>query len=608
MPDSSQPPDPLGAEELRLVLDGTPAGIAVLDTRLRYVYVNPALARMNGVPPEAHIGRTIAEVVPDIDAREDVLRAVLADGRPREVTSSGHTRAASSLERRYWHGAYHRLERHPGDAAAGGDRTGPGAAPGDRTEDGGGAGDRTDDRGSDAGSGRPRVLGLVGIVLEVSASRHQQNALQRASERLALLDTAATRIGTTLETDATCTELAEFLVRVLADAASVELLPNASGGSAALRPGAPLRVRRVALAAVPHLQDRVREFSPPGEDVEYQPGAVVPQCLGTGRPQMLNLLSDEQLRRAAPSADRLGAYRAAGFHSALVLPLVARGEPIGTVNMIRAGSSPAFSDEDLLAAQDLAGRAAVSLDNALRYTHEHGVALELQRALLSEPRAPHPDFEIASRYLPSGSSALVGGDWFDTIVLRDGRTLQVMGDVMGHGVAAAVAMSHYRAMLRLLATAGLEPEEMLARADRLIGAAGFDRAATCLLAMAEPGRDIRLSSAGHLPPAVLQPDGPTLLVRMSPGPPLGTGAGGGYEQVTIPCVPGPVLLLYTDGLVERRGEDIDVSLRRLTELRLPADASLDALLDQVLHRLDAGAAEDDVAVLAARVRPHASRP
>jgi PAS domain S-box-containing protein len=154
------PPVPLEEAVLRDVLAGTPAGIGILGPDLRYRYVNPALAAMNGVPAAAHVGRTITELLPDLDdPGETVLRQVLADGRPRELTSSGHTRAVSGLERRYWHGAYHRLQAADGT-----------------------------------------VTGIVGIVLEVSASRQEQRGLERARERLTLLDRAATAIGPPLGT------------------------------------------------------------------------------------------------------------------------------------------------------------------------------------------------------------------------------------------------------------------------------------------------------------------------------------------------------------------------------------------------------------------------
>nr|WP_225448674.1 SpoIIE family protein phosphatase [Streptacidiphilus sp. P02-A3a] len=556
----SGPADPLRAL-LRQVLDGTTAGVTVLDQELRFQYVNPTLARMNGLPPEAHVGRSIAEVVPEVDAREDVLAQVLADGIPREVVTSGHTRADSDRELRYWHGAYHRLM--DGD----------------------------------------QVTGVVGILLEVTDDREQQRDLERAQVRLAVLDHAATVIGTTLDMDTTCAELAAFLVPGLADIATVEVIPTDLGVPHRPPPHGVLRLRRAAMHTVPELAEQARVFGVPGEYVDYQPGSAIPRCLASGRPMVENLLGDPALERSAPNPGRLAAYRAAGIHSGLLLPLSARGEPLGTLSMVRAGDSPAFTEEDVVAAQDLAGRAAISLDNARRYTREHHIALELQRALLAGPSRPNPGLEVATRYLPSGTSALVGGDWFDCVPLSPERTLLVIGDVMGHGVAAAVDMSHYSAMLRALASERLPPHVVLERMDALTARLSDERPATCLLAVVDARRGlVTYASAGHLPPAVLDSRNRARLLDIPAGPPLGTGLGGYSSQLTR-CAPGHTLLLYTDGLVERRGEDIDRSLRRLAELRLPASASLDGVLDQVLDELVASGvdAEDDVAVLAARI-------
>ncbi|MGP3982937.1 PP2C family protein-serine/threonine phosphatase [Streptomyces sp. KR80] len=184
-----------------------------------------------------------------------------------------------------------------------------------------------------------------------------------------------------------------------------------------------------------------------------------------------------------------------------------------------------------------------------------------------------------------------------------------MGDVMGHGVEAAVDMSNYRSMLHYVAATDLPPHRILRQLDDTIAQSESSRPATCLLALADPARGIcSYSSAGHLPPALIDRDGLVDVLPVPTGPPLGTGFGG-YERVTRELLPDQVLLLYTDGLVERRGEDIDASLARLAHLRLPVRTDLEKLVDDVLRRLGTQAAEDDVAVVAARVRPrHTVRP
>ncbi|BBA98583.1 putative magnesium or manganese-dependent protein phosphatase [Actinacidiphila reveromycinica] len=574
-----QPDGPApGSPVWQALLEGTQAGVALLGPDLRYLYVNPALARMNGVEVEAHAGRRIADIVPGVDIDEELFRQVLADGRPRELTSSGQTRAGSAHARRHWRGCCHRV-----------------------TDTGG------------------RVLGVGLVLLEVSEDQETRRELERTRERLLVLDAAAMRIGSTLEMEPTCQELADLLVEVLADAAMVEVLSSGEQDGHRPPPDGTVRLRRSALSAGPSLRAVAAGLGEPGEYLDCQPGSAIPRCLRTGRPIVLNLLSDDEMSRSAPSTGHVPFYRSAGIHSGLIVPLAARGEQIGTVSMVRAGASPAFDEEDVAVARALAERAAISLDNARRYTREHGIAVELQRALLAVPGAPNPRVDTATRYLPAGADDLVGGDWFDTLALPGGLTLLAMGDVMGHGVGAAVEMSHYRSMLRVGAGEGDAPDRVLRRIDRLLAAGGVERPATCLLGIADPLRGAAwFSSAGHLPPALVAPDGRVSLLDVPPGPPLGADLGGRYETVYQPWPPGHTLLLYTDGLVERRGEDIDTSLARLAGLRLPPEGapsaegavparagggSLDALLARVVHRLAPDAAEDDVALLAARAVP-----
>ncbi|WP_424921439.1 SpoIIE family protein phosphatase [Streptomyces sp. wa1] len=546
---------------LDALVGGSPAGVAVFDEDLRYVYVNPALERLNGVPAAAHLGRTIAEVLPDVDVRLDVLRRVLADGRPRELTTSGQTWVDSAVKRRYWRGACHRLQ------------------------EGG------------------RVSGLMVIAQEITATQNEREELLRARSYLTLLDNAAVSIGTTLDVRTTCQELADFVVPLMADVAVVEMIPEDVGHTRREPPAGVLRLRRAGVAAVPELADTIAQFGGPGADIDYQGDAAVPRCLAADGPVVENLYGDERLSRAAPGPGRVEAYRAIGLHSAVAVPLTARGRPLGVLSLLRAGDSPPFTEGlDVVVARTLAGRAAVDIDHAFRYSHEHRIAGELQRSLLSEPRGPNPGIEIASLYLPAGEGALVGGDWFDAIPLQGGRHLKVMGDVMGHGVEAAVAMSNYRSMLRIMAEDDQPPHRILERLDKAVEQSGLDRAATCLVAVVDRREGVcEVASAGHPPPVLIDPGASR--ARVAPlvaGPPLGTGFGG-YRTTVVPCGPGTVLFMYTDGLVERRGEDIDVSIERLTRLTLPAGGRLEDLLDEVVDRF-ADTAEDDIAVLVSRSR------
>jgi PAS domain S-box-containing protein len=544
---------------LRRVLDGTSAAVAILDTRLRYLYVNPAMARMSGVQPSAFHGRTMAEVLPDIHRSEELLRMVIEDGRPRALAVGGTTKVPTRFKNRQWNAVYHRLE----------------------------------DEG--------RVIGLCGIAVEVSGLRQYVDDLEKAHQHLALLDTAASQVGTTLGVETTCAELAQFVVPSLADRASVWALEDESGDAPPPSPGI-LRLRMTAVSGGSHAVRRHELSSRVGDYFDVPRDSPIRRCMHTGRPWVGNLAPDDVMLKIVRTPDSLALLRAAEVHSVLVVPLPTKGHPVGVVYLFRAGDSEPFTTDDVVVVQDLAARAALSIDNARQYTLEHTMALELQRALLSEPGHPHPDIEVASRYLPAGRSVLVGGDWFDSIALPCGRTLQVMGDVMGHGFTAAVAMSQYRSLLRTLAASGAPVEQILQEADHRGAGIGLDRVATCLLALIDPaGGTCTLSSAGHPPPVLLRRGANAELVEVPAGPPLGTDLGG-HEAVTVALPPGDLLLLYTDGLVEQRRTDIDASLRRLTDLSLDVDGPLEDVLDTVLAHLVHGPAEDDVTLLAARLR------
>ena len=178
---------------------------------------------------------------------------------------------------------------------------------------------------------------------------------------------------------------------------------------------------------------------------------------------------------------------------------------------------------------------------------------------------------------------------------------------MGHGVEAAVDMASYRSDLRSLAAADLPPHRILRRLDDIAAREPDRRPATCLVARVDPVRGrVTLSGAGHLPPVVVGGDGRTSPLPVPVGPPLGTGIGG-YEPATHDLDESQTLLMFTDGLVERRGEDIDVSLDRLARIRFSPGDGLDDILETVLARLGALHAEDDVAVLAARPRSTGAR-
>ncbi|KUN04887.1 phosphatase [Streptomyces yokosukanensis] len=384
---------------------------------------------------------------------------------------------------------------------------------------------------------------------------------EAAGARLGVLRDALAGIGTTLDEGTTCVELTRAAVRLAGGAAAVmrRTGQTISGYEAITGDADALPDARWAAAVA-------RE-------------AAVP-ALGT---------------EPAPWLEYVGGTRP---RTALCAPLTSGDDVYGVLVWERSGPPLRRAEGELISL--LAERAASHIRHARDYETVNRTAGDLQRALLSEPGRPHPNLDIAIRYLPAGGGVLVGGDWCETVRLHFGRTLLVVGDVMGHGLEAAVDMNAYRSSLRYIASADLPPHRVLRQMDEISSKEAELRPATCLLARVDPGRhQVTLASAGHLPPVLIARDGEATMLPVPVGPPLGTGFGG-YESATHPLAAGETLVLFTDGLVERRGEDIDRSLARLSAVRFPVSGGLEDVLDTILGRLDARHAEDDVAALAAR--------
>jgi serine phosphatase RsbU (regulator of sigma subunit)/anti-sigma regulatory factor (Ser/Thr protein kinase) len=302
----------------------------------------------------------------------------------------------------------------------------------------------------------------------------------------------------------------------------------------------------------------------------------------------------------------------------MIVPLRARGTTLGITTFFRGERHGHFDEEDLRLAEDLVARAAVCVDNARRYTRERDAALVLQRSLLPH-RLPEQDaVEAAACYRPADEPTGLGGDWYDLVPLSGARVALVVGEVPGHGIAAAAAMGRLRTAVRTLAALDLPPEEVLGHLDDLVArsaheedpevyeAAG-DRPVTtgsgCVYAVYDPsdGR-CAVAAAGHPAPVVVAPDGSVTVVRLPQGPPLGAG-GPAFEAVELSLEEGSVLVLYTDGLLARgpaaspdAGRD---GLRRALEgSGAPAALRCRELVDSLVP----AGPHDDVAVLMARTR------
>ena len=570
-----------GERDLREMLDWaitqTPVNIALLDTQLRQLRLNTSMCRVLGLPDEAAgLGRPLTDLTssPQTESIMDAARTVARTGKPT-----------------VWRG----VNGMPGESR---------------------------DHAVEINLSPVRDPGgQVRGVLVVAFDMTEQH---RARERLALVNEASTRIGTTLDMTRTAEELVEVAVPGLADFSTIDLLDSVYRGDEPTPDPyeftAPFR--RMACGSV--LDGSPEALVRPGQ-VSAIPGhtpavgrltsGVIVKCGDLQR--AMNRWSEHDQDRAAHTAGY-------GFHSLMMVPLRARGATLGIAVFVRHRRPEPFEEDDLVLAEEIVGRAAVCIDNARRYTRERATALTLQRSLLPRSLPRQAAVQVASRYLPAGTGVAVGGDWFDVIRLSGSRVGLVVGDVTGHGIRAAATMGQLRTAVRTLADIDLEPGELLTRLDDVVarladeeglppGGEGItDLSATCLYAVYDPvARRCSMARAGHPPPAVVTPDGTAEFLDLPANPPLGLG-GLPFEEAETELPEGSVLVLYTDGLIESRQRDIDTGLtamrKVLRDVRVRAGGpphpapSLESICDSLVDALLPERAEDDAALLVARTR------
>ncbi|MDF6044633.1 PAS domain-containing SpoIIE family protein phosphatase/ATP-binding protein [Streptomyces sp. JH14] len=485
-----------------------------------------------------------------------------------------------------------------------------------------------------SGAGRP--IGIAGLATDVTRRHIAAREAASARRNLALLNEASARIGNSLDLETTARELLDVAVPGFCDLASVDLYqglltgdeaPPGSWGSPRQEPvGGSAELRRVAFASA--VSDALPSTVP---DAAATGGDTGPPALGAVHRYPFNSPCAIALRtghvEVVPGDER-------GFvQSTLAVPMVAHDTVVGLVRFSRTKGSEPFGERDRALATELAARAAVCIDNARLYRREHERALILQRSLLPPGDPEAAGLDIACRYLPGNAATEVGGDWFDVIELPGHRTALVVGDVMGRGLRAAVAMGELRTAVRTLALLDLEPAEVLSALDEVargLGTPGGGTAsdgfgggaqwpsrashksrdadpseiylATCVYAVYDSvTRRCTFANAGHLPPVVVEPGEPALLLDVPPGMPLGVG-GEPFEEVEVELKEGALLALYTDGLVESRDHPLDEGLQALRDALVEPALPLEDVCDHVLTTLDTRHGEDDIALLMARIQ------
>ncbi|TJZ57057.1 GAF domain-containing protein [Streptomyces piniterrae] len=454
----------------------------------------------------------------------------------------------------------------------------------------------------------PRVRGVSTAALDITGQ-------YRTRQRLAIVNAASVRIGSALDITQTAQELADVATEHFADFVAVDLIEDVFRGTPL--PPEPASEPVLCRAAQGSVLDGCPEsVIAPGQTIRYPPDSPMAHVLTTRRPSR-HWVDDQDIQRwLAEDPSHARSIGRHGTHSLIMAPLLARGTLLGIAQYLRHRAPDAFDADDLRLAEEITARAALAIDNARRYARERDTSLTLQRSLLPRHAPRQAAVDVASRYLPAGSTAGVGGDWFDVIPLSGARVALMVGDVVGQGIQASATMGRLRTAALTLADIDMPPDELLTHLDDVVLRLDREEApqgarttvpeaevagATCLYAVYDPvSRICTLARAGHLAPAIVYPDGMVDLPELPPGPPLGLG-GLPFESAELRLPEGSLIALFTDGLVRSAGRDIELGLQQLRHsLAGATTSSLEQTCDDLLRTLLPESPTDDVALLVAR--------
>jgi PAS domain S-box-containing protein len=567
---------------LDAIFSAAPLGVAFWDLDLRYRRINPALARLNGIPPEDHLGRTPEQLLGDVGRNvEDLLRTVVETGEPVDGEIHGELGGA----------AIHRQTTvFPVEGPDG------------------------------------ELLGVAGVVRDIAAqheaeaervrllrealsARAQAEAAQVRAEaakadaeaaraRTAFLAAAGARLAAvTTDYEATLREVAHVAVPTIADWCTFTLAGRGD------------TLRTVAVAAADPELERVA-----AEMVERYPsradaptGAAL--AIRTGESQLVTEVSDELLEAVAQDEEHLAFLRRLGLRSGITVPLTARGRTIGALTLVAAESGRRYDADDVRFAEILAARAGLAVENARLYQERSHIARTLQRSLLPPALPDVPGLELAARYRAAGDENEVGGDFYDVFRGPGEVWTLLIGDVAGKGPEAAAVTSLTRHTLRALTLRGAGARECLELLnDALLSeSAVAGRFCTVVYARVCPQKDggatMTLATGGHLPPRILRADG-TLERLALRGSIVGGLRTPRFGECQATLAPGDALVLFTDGATELRGHDPGEGERLLDDLLGEHAGSSPAVVAEAIESravaLQDGEPRDDVAVLVAR--------
>jgi serine phosphatase RsbU (regulator of sigma subunit) len=562
------------ADVLVLAVQGMARPLFVLDEQWRFSYMNPAGAALLGETVDSLEGQVIWDKYPEtVDSSfEENYRRVAATGVPASFEA--------------WFdpmGIWFQVDAF-------------------RTD--GGLVVTYDDVTARHEAELAREEAIAAREAEAGRAAAAAGAAELAGRHLMLLGDISQAMTATLDADEAVQRFAELVVPQLADWCLVSVVENGR------RRDVGRAHRDPAMAGAMHRYADVRA-------VTNRASAPVPTALREGRPVVIQDLTSEQLA-GMTTPEAFEAVQPLRPAAVATFPFLARGELFGAFTLVTGPDRGPFTEAELRTADIASRRAALALDNARLATAQSRVAERLQRSLLSAPVQPD-NLELAVRYRPATQDVAIGGDWYDAFLQPDGATVLVIGDVMGHDLEAAAVMAQLKTLVRAIAYDRQDaPADVMRRVD--LAVAGLDVAtlATALVARIEQDDDdrvaglrrLRWASAGHPMPMLLQADGKVVDLDAPVGPPLGIGwSGARTDGVTLIPADG-TLLLFTDGLFERRTGDLDQGRERLRSAVADlAGEPLEQLCDGLLAALLVDGAEDDVALLAVRAHPvDADRP
>jgi serine phosphatase RsbU (regulator of sigma subunit)/PAS domain-containing protein len=449
--------------------------------------------------------------------------------------------------------------------------------------------------------------GLAVYFLEVTSRHHAQKAAVRAAERTALLGRITEQLARTSDPVEAATRLAGLVVPALCEWSVVTLIDDSAAVGAHRGLGT-----AVAKHVDPELQEVVDEYAS-ARLGELKDDAIVVQAMQSGEIHLILSGAHETVGAMFGESPVQQLWSRLDADSVAVLPLSGRTGPVGMFTLCNTKERGAFSEEDIVSATHVAARAGLVMENARLYRQQLDLAEALQRSLLTDP--PEPDHvQIVVRYLPAAETAQVGGDWYDAFVQPDGATVLVIGDVVGHNSASAAAMSQVRTLLRGIGVLDNDgPAEILRKVDLVLERLQVDADATAIVARLEQNESeqyrgltrLRWSSAGHPPPMVIHADGVVLPLASAVSDLfLGVMPDAERNEYEVTLDRDATVVLYTDGLVERRGQPLEDGLRKLHHtLADLGNCDLDTLCDETLRRMRPSDSEDDVAIIAVKLHP-----